>query len=241
MRNRPSRIRGVGGEAGSPRAGTRKPHRWESRAGRVLAMPTRSGPEAMPPKPVHSAIDVYVNYDRERTWPSRSTRTSHHSGTREPPSQAARSRPPSASACRDSIRPPSRSRAATRSATSRPRTTSRRSSTAAGPVLCRPALQAAGRAAGHRHERQGRHDPRRVRRRSARSACTRSGWKAPSEEERAHDYLWRIHQKVPAAGEIVIFNRSHYEDVLVPVVYRLDHGGADRASATPRSTTSNGC
>ena len=39
-----------------------------------------------------------------------------------------------------------------------------------------------------------------------------------SEEERAHDYLWRIHQKVPAAGEITIFNRSHYEDVLVPVV-----------------------
>jgi len=44
------------------------------------------------------------------------------------------------------------------------------------------------------------------------------GWKAPSEAERAHDYLWRIHQKVPAAGEVVIFNRSHYEDVLVPVV-----------------------
>ena len=43
-------------------------------------------------------------------------------------------------------------------------------------------------------------------------------WKAPSDEERAHDYLWRIHQKVPSAGEIVIFNRSHYEDVLVPVV-----------------------
>ena len=44
------------------------------------------------------------------------------------------------------------------------------------------------------------------------------GWKAPSDEERAHDFLWRIHQKVPAAGEITIFNRSHYEDVLVPVV-----------------------
>jgi PPK2 family polyphosphate:nucleotide phosphotransferase len=45
-----------------------------------------------------------------------------------------------------------------------------------------------------------------------------AAWKAPSDEERAHDFLWRIHQKVPAAGEIVIFNRSHYEDVLVPVV-----------------------
>jgi len=45
-----------------------------------------------------------------------------------------------------------------------------------------------------------------------------AAWKAPTEEERAHDFLWRIHQKAPAAGEIVIFNRSHYEDVLVPVV-----------------------
>ena len=45
-----------------------------------------------------------------------------------------------------------------------------------------------------------------------------AAWKAPSDDERAHDYLWRIHQKVPAAGEITIFNRSHYEDVLVPVV-----------------------
>ena len=44
------------------------------------------------------------------------------------------------------------------------------------------------------------------------------GWKTPTEDERAHDYLWRIHQKVPAAGEIMIFNRSHYEDVLVPPV-----------------------
>jgi PPK2 family polyphosphate:nucleotide phosphotransferase len=44
------------------------------------------------------------------------------------------------------------------------------------------------------------------------------GWKAPTEDERAHDFLWRIHQRVPANGEITIFNRSHYEDVLVPVV-----------------------
>ena len=44
------------------------------------------------------------------------------------------------------------------------------------------------------------------------------GWKAPTEEERAHDYLWRIHQAMPRAGDIVVFNRSHYEDVLVPVV-----------------------
>ncbi len=44
------------------------------------------------------------------------------------------------------------------------------------------------------------------------------GWKAPNEEERAHDYLWRIHRKVPGNGEMMIFNRSHYEDVLVPPV-----------------------
>jgi len=45
-----------------------------------------------------------------------------------------------------------------------------------------------------------------------------AAWKAPSDDELAHDYLWRIHEKVPANGEVVIFNRSHYEDVLVPVV-----------------------
>ncbi|MDO5626197.1 MAG: polyphosphate--nucleotide phosphotransferase [Pseudomonadota bacterium] len=44
------------------------------------------------------------------------------------------------------------------------------------------------------------------------------GWKAPTELERSHDYLWRIHRQMPAAGEFMIHNRSHYEDVLVPVV-----------------------
>lgn len=44
------------------------------------------------------------------------------------------------------------------------------------------------------------------------------GWKAPTEAERDHDYLWRIHQKMPGAGEMTVFNRSHYEDVLVPTV-----------------------
>jgi PPK2 family polyphosphate:nucleotide phosphotransferase len=43
-------------------------------------------------------------------------------------------------------------------------------------------------------------------------------WKVPTEHERDHDYLWRIHTQVPAAGEVTVFNRSHYEDVLVPVV-----------------------
>lgn len=44
------------------------------------------------------------------------------------------------------------------------------------------------------------------------------GWKAPTETEKARDYLWRIHLQIPASGEIVVFNRSQYEDVLVPVV-----------------------
>jgi len=44
------------------------------------------------------------------------------------------------------------------------------------------------------------------------------GFKAPNESERARDFLWRVHAVVPRSGEITVFNRSHYEDVLVPVV-----------------------
>jgi PPK2 family polyphosphate:nucleotide phosphotransferase len=47
------------------------------------------------------------------------------------------------------------------------------------------------------------------------------GFKAPTEEERQHDFLWRIRQQVPKSGEVVIFNRSHYEDVLVVRVHNL--------------------
>ncbi|HEY0488343.1 MAG TPA: PPK2 family polyphosphate kinase [Telluria sp.] len=43
-------------------------------------------------------------------------------------------------------------------------------------------------------------------------------FRAPNDDERAHDFLWRVHRQVPVAGEIAIFNRSHYEDVLVPRV-----------------------
>ena len=42
-----------------------------------------------------------------------------------------------------------------------------------------------------------------------------ASFKAPTAEELAHDFLWRVHAKTPARGEIVIFNRSHYEDVLI--------------------------
>jgi PPK2 family polyphosphate:nucleotide phosphotransferase len=43
----------------------------------------------------------------------------------------------------------------------------------------------------------------------------------PTEQELAHDYLWRVHRHTPADGQIVIFNRSHYEDVLVVRVHGL--------------------
>jgi PPK2 family polyphosphate:nucleotide phosphotransferase len=47
------------------------------------------------------------------------------------------------------------------------------------------------------------------------------GFKQPSKEEAAHDFLWRAHLRTPAKGQIVIFNRSHYEDVLVVRVHNL--------------------
>ena len=51
--------------------------------------------------------------------------------------------------------------------------------------------------------------------------CTVAAFKVPSIEERSHDFLWRIHRRTPARGEIVVFNRSHYEDVLVVRVEKL--------------------
>ena len=47
------------------------------------------------------------------------------------------------------------------------------------------------------------------------------GFKVPTPEEMAHDFLWRIHKQTPRTGEIKIFNRSHYEDVLVARVHKL--------------------
>lgn len=44
-------------------------------------------------------------------------------------------------------------------------------------------------------------------------------FKKPTDEEMAHDFLWRIHKCTPAKGTITVFNRSHYEDILVPSVY----------------------
>jgi PPK2 family polyphosphate:nucleotide phosphotransferase len=51
--------------------------------------------------------------------------------------------------------------------------------------------------------------------------CQVWSFKAPSTEERDHDFLWRYHQRVPPRGMIHIFNRSHYEDVLVVRVKNL--------------------
>jgi PPK2 family polyphosphate:nucleotide phosphotransferase len=48
-----------------------------------------------------------------------------------------------------------------------------------------------------------------------------TSFKVPTSRELAHDYLWRVHRQVPGRGEIMIFNRSHYEDVLVVRVHNL--------------------
>ena len=45
-------------------------------------------------------------------------------------------------------------------------------------------------------------------------------FKVPTEEELAHDFLWRVHQHAPAKGMIQIFNRSHYEDILITRVHK---------------------
>jgi len=53
------------------------------------------------------------------------------------------------------------------------------------------------------------------------ASCRVASFKVPSEVERAHDFLWRIHTEAPARGEVTVFNRSHYEDVLVVRVHEL--------------------
>ncbi|HUG15833.1 MAG TPA: PPK2 family polyphosphate kinase [Thermomicrobiales bacterium] len=61
-------------------------------------------------------------------------------------------------------------------------------------------------------------------------SCVVTGFGVPSDEERAHDFLWRIHHRVPRAGMIGIFNRSHYEDVTVTRV----NGSIDRDTGLDR-------
>ncbi|GAC1417405.1 MAG: polyphosphate kinase 2 family protein [Flavisolibacter sp.] len=57
-----------------------------------------------------------------------------------------------------------------------------------------------------------------------------SSFKKPTEEEQRHDFLWRIHQRTPSKGKISIFNRSHYEDVVITRV----HGWCDDTMAKQR-------
>lgn len=51
--------------------------------------------------------------------------------------------------------------------------------------------------------------------------CTVTGFKVPSREEAAHDFLWRYHKAAPGRGQVAIFNRSHYEEVLVQRVHEM--------------------
>ena len=74
-----------------------------------------------------------------------------------------------------------------------------------------------------------------------------ASFKRPTDEELGHDYLWRVHEKTPKSGEITIFNRSHYEDVLVVRVHdivpesrwsrRYDHINAFETLLTDEGTT----
>ncbi len=51
--------------------------------------------------------------------------------------------------------------------------------------------------------------------------CAVKGFKVPTAEEAVHDFLWRYHKETPAKGQVTVFNRSHYEDVLVVRVHDL--------------------
>src|SRR5437867_12610585 len=69
------------------------------------------------------------------------------------------------------------------------------------------------------------------------SGCEVVSFKVPTEEEAAHDFLWRAHRAAPRRRHITIFNRSHYEDVLVPRVHRT----VPRAVVRRRYAQINGC
>ena len=54
-------------------------------------------------------------------------------------------------------------------------------------------------------------------------SCAVKAFKEPTTEDLSHDFLWRIHKRAPSRGEIVIFNRSHYEDIIQPRVHKTIH------------------
>ncbi len=66
--------------------------------------------------------------------------------------------------------------------------------------------------------------------------CDVSSFKAPTPLEAKHDFLWRCQKRLPARGMIGIFNRSHYEDVLVPRVHGKHRRRRPSAAACARST-----
>ncbi len=78
-------------------------------------------------------------------------------------------------------------------------------------LICLQAMDAAGKDGAINHVLGGMNP----------QGCKVHGFKAPSKEELAHDFLWRVHARTPAKGEVAIFNRSHYEDVLVARVHKL--------------------
>ena len=203
-----------------------QPHRWEQQrrplapprgplGASLIASPRAAAPRARgrpsPPSPGATLADRRNRsigahapgpsvafgpvWRRSRT---RASRTSSTPAPREPAPASLPGERATASTCAASTPPPSRSR---RGDKARDKAAvdalAAELDAPAGPLLRRPPLQAARGPAGHRHQRQGRHDPRRVRPMSALGVRT-VGWKAPTEEERAHDFLWRIHQRVPA-------------------------------------------
>lgn len=54
-------------------------------------------------------------------------------------------------------------------------------------------------------------------------SCAVKAFKEPTTEDLSHDFLWRIHKRAPSKGEIVVFNRSHYEDIIQPRVHKTIH------------------
>ena len=65
-------------------------------------------------------------------------------------------------------------------------------------------------------------------------------FKVPTEEERAHDFLWRVHKAVPRRGHVTLFNRSHYEDVLAARVHKIVARGGLEGALRRTSTRSSG-
>jgi PPK2 family polyphosphate:nucleotide phosphotransferase len=75
--------------------------------------------------------------------------------------------------------------------------------------------------------------------------CKVTAFKEPDREERDHDYLWRIYRALPAAGELGVFNRSQYEDVLVPqargeITHKQAHVRLRQIADVERAWSENG-